>query len=209
MVTVNVNCQGIPFVAKETESTPSARVIRRLTLSESYKIFSDAELVKDLFPGKYFSVDYGSWLPILTSETNLRHVAMHRDVSASFSPEGITSITFCTIYQLVPSGFRVLVWCYGNKVTPKLVFAHAQFCLVNMTSFPPSCDADISVCIMFPAHADKQDVEQHFSNKGWCPVPEQSGQCGIIEHVLNHWNIFPTSMCVCVCGGGITSCYHT
>ena len=186
MVTINVNCQDIPLVARETESKSSAREIRRLTLIESYKIFSDVELVKDLFPGKYFSVDYGSWLPILISETNLRHVAMHRDVTAYFSPDGVTSITFCTIYQLIPSGFRVLVWCYGNKLTPKLVISHAQFCLRNMTSFPPSCDADVSIGIMFPTHVDKQDVAHYFTNKGWPPVPEQSGQCGIIEHVLNH-----------------------
>ena len=186
MVTINVNCQDIPFVATETELTPSAWEIRQLTLTESYKIFSDAELVKDLFPGKYFCVDYGSMLPILISETNLRHVARHRDVTAYFSPDGVTSITFCTIYQLIPSGFRVLVWCYGNKLTPKLVIAHAQFCLGNMTSFPPSCDADVSVGIMFPTHVDKQDVEHYFNNKNWCPVLEQSGQCGIIEHVLNH-----------------------
>ena len=188
MVTIEINCRDIPFFAVGTEFIPSFKEIKRLTLSENYKIFSDAELWKDLFPEKYFSVDFGSWLPILTNETNLRHVAMHRDVTASFSPEGVTSITFCTIYQLVPTGSRVLVWCYGSKLTPKMVITHAQFCLGNMTSFPPLCEDDVSVGIMFPTHVNKQDVENYFLNKGMVPVLEQSKRCGIIEHVLKHWN---------------------
>ena len=80
MVTVHINFHDLPLVSMATERTLPVDKIKRLTLSETYKIFSDPEVTKQLFPGRYFVVGYGSWLPITTNERNLRHVAIRTDI---------------------------------------------------------------------------------------------------------------------------------
>ena len=183
-MTIHFGCSDIPF---DMETRPVCK-IRRLNLTEVCKISSYPKLLRDLLPEKYFSADYGSWLPMVTNESNLRLVAMQRDVTASFARDGLTccSLAFRTVYQLLPSGFRVLLWCYGNKLTPAMVIAHAHYCLQNLSCLPPFCDACVvSVGIMFPLHVDKQEVAQYFAQRGYPPQAE-ADECAIIEQKLYH-----------------------
>ena len=108
----------------------------------------------------------GSWTPFTADETNLRHIAMQCDVQASFSKHDGTceTISFCTLYPLAPSGVRVDLWCYGNKLTSHMAVAHLYFLLKNITSLPLSSGVKISLALMLSDDVDKQEVQSYFSN---------------------------------------------
>ena len=147
--------------------------IRRLNLSETYKILSDPQIRKDLFPGKYFVAGCGSWTPYLSTFSNLRQVAMGSGVTASFSPDGSSceTISFCIIYPLAPSGVRYDLWCYGNKLNAELVLTYLYVWLRHLPALPTA--TKIGVGLLFPDHFHKEEVEHLFS-KDSCPIVSKS-----------------------------------
>ena len=166
----------------------TASNIRSLNLSETYKILSDPDIRKDLFPGKYFLAGYGSWTPYLSTFSNLRHVAMASDVAASFSPDGSTceTFSFCTMYPLAPTGARFDLWCYGNKLNSDKVLTHLYFWLRHLP--PLSRATKIGVGLMFLDHIDETEIETHLRNDA-CPiVSEQTIYCRkfvIVDQTIN------------------------
>ena len=160
--------------------------IRRVNLSETYKILSDPENRKELFPGNYFGC--GKWTPYLSTFSNLRHVAMGSDIAASFSPDGSTceTISFCTMYPLAPSGARFDLWCYGNKLNSDKVLRYLYFWLHHLSALLTATNTTIG--LMFPDHVDEKEVEGHFP-KDICPiVSEQSthyfDECLIMDQMI-------------------------
>ena len=133
--------------------------IRRLNLSETYKILSDPQIRKNLFPGKYFVAGNGPWTPYLSNSSSLRQVAMESDVAASFSPGGSTceTISLWTMFHLAPSGVRYDLWCYGNKLNAELVLTYLYFWLRHLPALPTA--TKIGVGLMFPDHVDEKEIE--------------------------------------------------
>ena len=178
----------MPSVSMATSHLLSVSNIRRVNLSETYKILSDPQIRKELFPGKYFVAGYGSWAPYLSTFSNLRQVAMVSDVAASFSPDGSSceTISFCTMYPLAPSGARFDLWCNGNKLNSDMVLAYLYFWLRHLKALPTA--TKITVGLMFPHHVDEKEIEGHFP-KDTCPIVSKQStdyfeECLIIDQMI-------------------------
>ena len=140
-----------------TSHLVSMSTVRRLNLSETYKIFSNSQIRKDLFPGKYFVAGNGPWTPYLSDVSDLRQVAMESDVAVSFSPDGFTceTMSLWTMFPLAPTGVRCDLWCCGNKLNAELVLTYLYFWLPHLTALPTA--TKIGVGLMFPDHVDEKE----------------------------------------------------
>ena len=185
---LNITDEDLTSVSMATNHLVPASNIRRLNLSETYKILSDQHIRKDLFQGKYFLAGYGSWTPYLSTFSNLRHVAMASDVAASFSPDGSTceTFSFCTMYPLAPSGARFDLWCYGNKLNSDKVLKYLHFWLRHFPVLPR--ETKIGVGLMFLDHIDETEIESYLRNDVCQIVSEQTIYCRkfvIVDQTIN------------------------
>ena len=166
---LRITDEDLSSVSMTTSHLVPMSNIRRLNLSETYKILSDPQIRKDLFPGKYFVAGYGSWTPYLSTFSNLRQVAMASYIAVSFSPNGNTceTFSFCTVYPLAPSGARFDLWCHGNKLNSDQVVTYLYFWLRHLPLLPSKMR--ISIGLIFPDHIDEKEIESHFF-KDVCPI---------------------------------------
>ena len=156
-------------VSTVTPSYIPVQNIKRLTLSESYKVLLDPHNQKQLFPEGYFGLPC-LWFPCAANDRNLRAAACRNDVTASFSPDGTTceSVVF---HSLIVNGdvTRFDVWVYGTQVSAHTVLSHILFWL--KIKFNVLSTKLVSFVFCFPRDVDKQEVNSHLV--GILGLPEE------------------------------------
>ena len=150
-----------------TQSEPSVPVhrIKRLSLDQSARIFSDAATRTKLFPHEYF-VALFFWCPFRTDEVSLKYAARLTDVTATFSVDGSTceSVAFTSLIKLT-SGVRLDVWVYGPQVTSGGVLGHVYYWLRKSKHVYETNRGGIKLMVHFPIHVPKEEVRGHLAAK--------------------------------------------
>ena len=150
-----------------TQSKPSVPVhrIKRLSLDQSTRIFTDAATRTKLFPHEYF-VALFFWCPFLTNEASLKYAAKVTDVTATFSIDGSTceSVAFTSLIKLT-SGVRLDVWVYGSQVTSGGVLGHVYYWLRKSKHVYETNQGGIKLMVHFPLHVPKEEVRGHLAAK--------------------------------------------
>ena len=130
--------------------------VKRLTLSESYKVLLDPNNQKRLFPQGYLGSP-NLWFPYVANDKNLRAEACRNDVTVSFSPDGTTCESVAFHSKLIT---RFDVWVYGSQISARTVVAHFIFWL--KAKFNVLTTKKLVSCVLcFPRDVDKQEVKSH------------------------------------------------
>ena len=159
-----MDADKIHLFTQEKPSVPVHR-IKRLSLDQSIRIFSDSATRNKLFPYEYF-VTWYFWCPFLTDEASLKLVAKLTDVTATFSVDGNTceSVAFTSLIKLT-SGIRLDVWIYGSQVTSGDILGHVYYWLRKSKHVYETNEGGIKLMVHFPLHVPKFEVRGHLVAK--------------------------------------------
>ena len=147
--------------------------VKRLTLSESYKVFMDPQNQTHLFPEGYLCVP-GFWMPYRANNRTLRAEACRNDVTALFSPDGTTceSVAFHSLLLIKDGVTRFDVWVYGSQVTARTVLSHFFLLVWSQISCGENTSSDTHA--LFSTSCGSTGSEEppggrsRVTGSGWC-----------------------------------------
>ena len=134
--------------------------VKQLNLSQSYKVLTNPENKRKLFPGQYFGISM-LWWPYLLNVQNLRAAAQTNDVTVTFSADGSTceSLAFHSLLPVRDGATRVGIWVYGSGVSARVAAAHVLYWL--QTPHKATTSKEFRLLLQLSCHVNKDEFKSH------------------------------------------------